>query len=156
MQLLMATPNGDPHHLCLLSYNIPVGFVKIVSSHGNSKQSSPFYPTLPSTKVMMKAEVQHSGPKQTVSVVSKKVGGGTGASSSGELPRNERQVSYIKRHSNIVSPSSHSDPQADQVFTIMQQAKLGDMSGKFVRDTRPTPDPAFVLATVGRYGSILH
>ena len=28
----------------------------------------------------------------------------------------------------------------------MQQAKIGDHSGKFVRDTRPSPKPAFVLA----------
>ena len=35
---------------------------------------------------------------------------------------------------------------ADQVFTMMQQAKIGDHSGKFVRDTRPSPEPAFVLA----------
>jgi hypothetical protein len=36
-------PMVSPHHL---SYNIPVGFVKIVASHGNSKQNFPFYPTL--------------------------------------------------------------------------------------------------------------
>ena len=40
--IIYAAPSGGPHHLCLLWYNIPVGFVKIVASHGNSKQSTPF------------------------------------------------------------------------------------------------------------------
>lgn len=35
---------------------------------------------------------------------------------------------------------------ADQVFTIMKQAKIEDQAGKFVRDCRPTPEPAFVLS----------
>ena len=144
--IIYAAPSGDPHHLCLLSYNIPVGFVKIVASHGNSKQSTPFYPTLPSTKVMMTAEVLHSGPKRTVSVVSSNLGGVIGASSSGELPRNERQATYMKHRSGKSHPDSSCDPRVDQVFAIMQQAKLGDVGGKFVRDTRPAPDPAFVLA----------
>ena len=42
--------NGDPHHLCLLSYRIPSGFQPVVTPHGNSKSSIPFYPTFPSTK----------------------------------------------------------------------------------------------------------
>lgn len=35
---------------------------------------------------------------------------------------------------------------ADQVFTIMQQAKLEDCTGKFVRNCRSSPEPAFVLS----------
>ena len=34
---------------------------------------------------------------------------------------------------------------ADQVFAIMQSAKQEDVIGKFVRETRPSPEPAFVL-----------
>ena len=86
-----------------------------------------------------------SGPKQTISVVSAKVGGVTRASSACDLPRNERQASYLKSRTLKLHPSAQ-DPLADQVFTIMQQTKLDDHAGKFVRDCRPCPEPAFVLA----------
>ena len=35
---------------------------------------------------------------------------------------------------------------ADQVLTVMQQAKLEDATGKFVCNCRPSPEPAFVLS----------
>ena len=81
-------PSGDPHHLCLVSYNILPGFLKTISAHGNSKCKTPFYPTLPSTMKLMREEVvnRSGGPKRTIGVVSKKVGGVMGASSASELP----------------------------------------------------------------------
>ena len=116
-------------------------------AHGNSKIKVPFYPTLPSTKGMIEEEISSkcSGPKHTISVVSEKVGGITKASSACDLPRNECQVSYLKSR-NFRHQQSGQDPLADQVFTIMQQAKVDDHTGKFVRDCRPCPEPAFVLA----------
>ena len=36
--------------------------------------------------------------------------------------------------------------QADQVFAMTQSAKLGDSLGPFVRETHPSPEPAFILA----------
>ena len=44
---------------------------------------------------------------------------------------------------------------ADQVFTMMQQAKTGDHSGKFVRETRPSPKPTFVLAHDGQLDDLV-
>ena len=38
------------------------------------------------------------------------------------------------------------DPLADQVFAMMQSAKIGDILGHFMRETRPFPESAFVLA----------
>ena len=145
---ILAAPSGDPHHLCLLSYQIPPGFTKDVASHGNSKQKMTFYPTLPSTKRLIRKEVSNrqSGPKRTVSIVSQKVGGVTGATSPCDLPRNERQITYLKSRSVKPQHSGVQDPMADQVFTIMQQAKLEDRTERFVRDCRPSPEPAFVLS----------
>ena len=119
----------------------------MVASHGNSKEKVPFYPTLPSTKCLIQKEVskRQSGPKHTISVVSQKVGGVTRATSPCDLPRNERQISYMKSCSCKRQHSGVQDPMADQVFTIMQQAKLEDHTGKFVRDCHPSPEPAFVL-----------
>ena len=81
------------------------------------------------------------GSKATLSIVSEKLGGVVDADSPCELPRNERQISYIKSKS-----ASPSHPVVDQVFAIMQSAKEEDVMGKFVRETRPSPEPAFVLA----------
>ena len=71
-----------------------------------------------------------------------------GAKSPCELPRNERQVSYVKQKSKVcgVSTGPGSDRVCDQVFAIMRSANIEDHDGKFVRDTRPSPEPAFVVA----------
>ena len=131
----------NPHHLCLLSYHMPSNFTPIVAPHGNSKTKKPFFPTLPSTKLEIESQSKSSGPKTTLSLVSEKLGGVVDADSPCELPRNERQVSYIKSKS-----TSSNVLLADQVFAIMQSAKQEDVIGKFVRETRPSPEPAFVLA----------
>ena len=131
----------NPHHLCLLSYRMPSNFTPIVAPHGNSKTKKPFFPTLPSTKLEIESQSKSSGPKTTLSLVSEKLGGVVDADSPCELPRNERQVSYIKSKS-----TSSNVLLADQVFAIMQSAKQEDVIGKFVRETRPSPEPAFVLA----------
>ena len=48
--------------------------------------------------------------------------------------------------SHVPSLGSEIDPLGDQIFAMMQSAKLGDSVGPFVRDTRPSPEPAFILA----------
>ena len=108
----------------------------------------PFYPTLPSTKCLIRKEIssKQSGPKHTISIVSQKVGGVTCATSPCDLPRNERQISYLKSRGVTPQHLGVQDPMADQVFTIMQQAKLEDHTGKFVRDCCPSPEPAFILS----------
>ncbi len=108
----------------------------------------PFFPTLPSTKAGIKRESQSRshGPKQMLATVSRELGGVQHASSPCELPRNERQVSYISMKAKEPPTSSHGDPLADQVFTMMQNAKLADSVGHFVRETRPSPEPAFILS----------
>ena len=112
----------------------------MIVPHGNSKSNRPFFPTLPSTKALIAAQSHTSGPKATVSAVSEKVGGILNAQSACALPRNERQVSYIKSRSKTQSSC------ADEMLQMMQQAKLGDKAGLFVRETRSSPEPAFVLA----------
>lgn len=98
---------------------------------------------------LVKANARAGGPKQVLGVVSKSVGGVVAATSACDLPRNERQIAYIQRSTKSRSLSSSSlvgDPLADQVFALMQKAKLGDSDGFFVRDICPCPEPAFVLA----------
>lgn len=90
---------------------------------------------------MMKSEA-NSGPKETVARISNKVGGMRSASAPGQLPRNERQVKYLKQ----VSRSLEYNP-ADELYSVMFQAKQEDGSNTFVRDIKVLPDPAIVLAT---------
>ena len=137
---------GNPHHLCLVSYRIPTGFTPEVLPHGNDKAMTPFFPTLPSTKASNSQETSH-GPKQVLATVSRELDGVQHASSPCELPQNERQISYIRSKSK---PSGVQcgigDLLTDRVFSMMQSAKLGDSLGHFVRETQPSPEPAFVLA----------
>ena len=103
---------------------------------------------MPMIQLLIQNEItdRQSGPKRTLSVVSQKVGGVTSAASPCDLLRNERQISYLKSRSIKPQQLQVQDPMADQVFTVMQQAKLEDHMGRFVHDCRPSPDPAFVLS----------
>lgn len=74
--------------------------------------------------------------------MSAKVGGVLNVQSASQLPRNERQASYIQSQAKSLRRSSGSD----EMFELIQQAKLGDSGGMFVRETRSAPEPAFVLA----------
>ena len=127
LNFVITDPKGNPHHLCMVSYRIPKDFTPVVVPHGNSKTNQPFFPTLPSTKVLIAAQSHSCGPKETVSAVSEKVGGVVNARSASELPCNERQVSYIQSRSK-----SHASSGGDEMIHMIQQAKLGDSTGMFV------------------------
>ena len=104
---------------------------------------------MPSTVVDIMDQCSSAGPKQVLGTVSQKLGGVVHANSPSELPRNERQVMYFaqkkKSQSQKVSPEV-GFPASDQIFAIMQSSKLEDDHGKFVQQTRPAPEPAFVVA----------
>ena len=121
-----------------MSYRLPDGFKPVIVPHGNAKSNQPFYPTLPSTKALI-SECKASGPKETLYKVSTKLGGIKNASCASQLPRNERQVSYIQQKKGGTND-------VDELFLLMQQAKVGDKIGLFVRETRASPEPAFILA----------
>ena len=87
---------GASHHLCLLVYYIPKGYVPVVLPHGNSKSNKPFFPTWSSTMKMIKTEAQHNHPKEVMASVTAKVGGVMSANAPGKLPRGERQIINTK------------------------------------------------------------
>lgn len=111
--------------------------------HGNSKSNQPFFPTLPSTKARIDAQSQICGPEETMNLVSASVRGVVDAHSAAELPRNERQVSYIQ---SCWTKKHMSTGGSDEMLQMIQQAKLGDSAGLFVRETKSSPEPAFPLA----------
>ena len=80
-------------------------------------------------------------------VISGEVGGIVGATASGQLPRNEKQVSNLKRKvTSTVSSGNHGDAAADNLFIVMQRAHTQDPNAMFVRDVKTAPEPAIVLA----------
>ena len=140
--------SGNPHQYCMACYRIPPGFVPTVVSHGNSKTGKPFYPTLPSTLERVRHESRSKGPKQTVASVSAAVGGLTEAECPGALPRNEKQVTNL-RQSMKRRPQLLANPLAcpgDELFVLMQQSKLGDNQGLFIRELKAAPEPGIVVA----------
>ena len=79
----------------LVVYYLPRGFTSTIQPHGNSKDPNvEFHPTWPSTKELMKSE--DCGPKEGVARISFKVGGILQVCCPGELPRNERQATYLQ------------------------------------------------------------
>lgn len=122
-------------------YHFPSGFIPTLSSHGNSKDKKPFYPTWPSTLNKIKKECALQGPKATVEHLSSIAGGVLGASAPGELPRDEKQVINMKKRKEIAEKSGGD---ADDLFIVMQHARSDESN--FVRAIRATPDPAVVIA----------
>ena len=80
--------------------------LKGILSHGNSKTRTPFYPTLPSTKTLVKSQV--GGPKSLMGAVSNSLGGVMPALSPCDLPRNERHIVYLTQASISVEIASTS------------------------------------------------
>ena len=110
--------------------------------HGIAKEDRPFFPTWASTKQLVKAECQASGPKEEIHRVSDKVGGLLSSSCPSQLPRNECQRKYIKSSSKATEYNP-----ADELYSVMFKAKQEDPQSIFVRDVRVLPDPALVLAS---------
>ena len=59
--------------------------------------------------------MKESGPKDVVSIVSHEVGGVVRAVASGQLPRNEMQVSNAKRSTKL-----HSPYRGDNLYVLKQ------------------------------------
>ncbi len=90
---------------------------------------------------LIKSECHESGPKQAMHRISDKVGGLLSSSCPGQLPRNERQMKYAKSAS---LKASECKP-ADELYSVMFQAKQEDATNTFVRDIKVLPEPAVVL-----------
>ena len=111
--------------------------------HGNSKSSTPYKRTMPSTMNRMKLLASESGPVATVEKVDEEVGDVIGQHSAGIRLRNVQQVSNARRHLNMgkVHPGS-------QLIEAMEMCKSGISSkNPFVRCVQAAPEPMCVLAT---------
>lgn len=87
---------NNPHHLCMVTYHLPHGFVPTVKGHGNSKTGTPFHPTWSSTKHQIKVKCGTHGPTGVVASLSAVAGGVLAASAPGQLTRGEKHVVNFK------------------------------------------------------------
>ena len=150
--LIFTDATNNPHHLCLLVYRLPQGFVPSITPPGNSREKSPFYPTWPSTMEQIKQESLVKGPRAADERLSLKAGGLLGATASGEMPRNEKQISNAKRRSGVAGVG---DSAADELFVVMQRAYAQDTMKKFIHDIRTAQEPAIVLASDQQISDLL-
>ena len=67
----------------------------------------------------------------------------------GQLPRNERQVTNIRKKERLKEyhqSDCAGSTSADDLFVVMEKAHTEDPSNQFIRAIRAAPDPAIVLA----------
>ena len=110
------------------------------------KEKKPYYPTWPSTLDKIKSECLKQGPKATVKCLSFAAGGVIGISAPGQLPRDEKQVTNLRKQEKLKGLGLGPMSDADDLFVIMQQAQAEDPSLKFVRGIRAVAYPAIVVA----------
>ena len=115
-------------------------------SHGNASHNKPFQPTWPSTMERVKEECTEQGTKTAVRQVSMEVGGTSDASASGELPRNEKQVTNAKKRMKLKGFEHGPSGEVDELFVVMQRAYSEDPQSRCIRTIPTTPDAAVVLA----------
>ena len=86
------------------------------------------------------------GPKETVEHLSSTVGGVSNASTPGELPRNEKQVTNLRQQAKLKRHAVGPSGEVDDLSVVLQRAYSEDPGSKFIRSIRAAPDPAIVLA----------
>jgi len=113
--------------------------------HGNSKSTTPYKHTMPSTMNRIKMLANENGPVATVEMIDEEVGDVIGQHSAGERLRNVQQLSNARRHLNMGKVYSS---QGSQLIEAMEMCKSG-ISGKnpFVCYAQAAPEPMCVLAT---------
>ena len=68
-----------------------------LASHGNAKEEKPYYSTWPSTVKKIKKECLRQGSEVTVECPLSVAGDLTGASAPGQLPRDEKQETNMRK-----------------------------------------------------------
>ena len=123
---------------------MPEGFEPKIQPHGNSKQQKPYYPTLPSTLAAIAND--SGGPKEIISKVSASVGGVLAANDPCSLPRNEQQVTDLKRHRKHPQSGHGVVSNTDELGIVMHKAYIEDGESCFIREVRMFKEPAVIVA----------
>ena len=83
--------------------------------------------------VKIKGDSTNKGPRGVMEGISRQVGGILGATAPGQLPRDEKQISNVKRRTQ----QGTMDSMGDELFVVMQRAYCAqDTMNKFIRDIK--------------------
>ena len=124
----------------------------LIRPHGNAKSNKPYRRTKESTKTLLKAELEHSNPKEAVDSVFTSRGGVMAAQSAGDLPRGRVQAYNMKRKMQEKKLEGMigccvSGGTKDMLYVVMEQCKSAEKSDIFVQDVTCAPEPMAVLCT---------
>ena len=147
-------PSNEMNALILVVYKFdgvkdhPV----LVRPHGNAKRSDqPYRRTKQSTVNLLKAELEHSKPKDATNKVFTERGGIMMAQSAGDLPRDRTQTYNLKRkEQELRMTNSCGISQCntrDMLYVVMEQCKCTEKIDKFVQDVTCAPEPMAVLCS---------
>lgn len=78
-------------------------------------------------------------------LLSSEVGGITGACTPGQLPRDEGQITRMRKKGKMKQRSEGSTAVGDDLFVVMQRAYTADPLRKFVQAIGASPDPCIFL-----------
>jgi hypothetical protein len=114
-----------------------------VKAHGNRNEGDekPYIRTKCSTKVKSLHHLQNNGPKRALFKTMKDVGGVGKCESQGSLPRNSRQMHYLKKDANVELSVQSRDPLASVI-----ELQKSFLSG-FVREITCNDLPTVMLFT---------
>ena len=132
--------NGQRHKYALIQYLFDGPEVEVkVKPHGNSKHARPYFRTSESTKKRLQEIATSEKPKETINTLMMESGGELYARSAACVPRDSRQISYLreKKHSKDPNP----------LYSIMLECKLAQGKAEvFVQDVKAAPQPMCVLS----------
>ena len=151
-------PDGMIHRYFLVQYSFKGGVEHSIElrPHGNCKlQTTGYIRTWTSTKTFLKSASEESKPREVVyKTVTEELGGLSGCTGIGQLPRGRQQVKDFGRKSkdktnvplnNLSGTGKKDDPWFRLLGDCKKQAS--DRKSAFIRDVRVAPEPLCVLTT---------
>ena len=136
--------NFQWHPIVFMQYRYDGEEVKFdVKSHGNCNKDDgkPYVRTKCSTKIQSSHHLQDNGPKRALFKTLKDVGGVSKCESERSLPRNTRQMRYLKKSANKEQTAQSRDPLASLIE--LQKSILPG----FVREITCNGLPSVILFT---------
>ena len=115
------------HPIVFVQYRYDGEEVKFdVKSHGNRNEDDgkPYVRTKCSTKIKSSHHLQGNGPKRALFKTVKDVGGVSKCESEGSLPRNTRQMRYLKKNADKEQSAQSRDPLAS-VIELQKSVRPG-------------------------------
>ena len=132
--------NGQRHKYALVQYLFDGPEVEVkIKPHGNSSHARPYFRTSESTKQRLQEISATQKPKEAINVLMMEKGGEVHARGAGCVPRDSRQISYLREKKHTKDPNP--------LYSVMLECKLAQgKTEMFVQDVKAAPQPMCVLS----------